>query len=377
MDEAAIDILLANTRTNVSYLADYYSHFMNEDFLLDDGSAQYISFVGLPREQDKEPFFTPNAQDVEDLVEKKIWINDLWFHGSYVDYSALSKDLKVVKVRDDVMDCVVEAIRDRGLETGNIGIEMFRIPAGIFLKLKERLPQANFLDGTRVLGKIRMIKSEEEISRMKEAARISDAAIGNLFKNLKTGISELECEKIVKTSIARMGGDFVWDHIAFGPRSISLPTGRRLKKNGTVRIDLGAGFSGYVCDFCRTKVFGRPGKEALNIYNAVLKTLESVKENTGPEIKCSYLYNLAKAKMEEHGYSIFLPYAGHGVGKDLHELPYLTQFNDEKLEPGMVVTIEIYYVTNDYSIAINLEDQILVTDKGFRDFNLLSKDFSI
>ena len=49
MDKANIDILLANTKTNVSYLADYYSHFMNEDFILDDGSVQYVSFVGLPK----------------------------------------------------------------------------------------------------------------------------------------------------------------------------------------------------------------------------------------------------------------------------------------------------------------------------------------
>lgn len=377
MKEANIDILLPNTKTNVAYLAGYYSHFMNADFMLDDGSGrQYISFLGLPREESKKPFFTPNVGDGEDLVDKDIWIKDLYFYGDYFDYSYLKKGLKYDKAKENVMDCLVEAILERNLEESTIGVEMFRIPAGIFLELKKRIPKARFVDGTEVLWQLRMIKSSEEISRIERAAQITDKAMEKLFADLREGITELECEKMVKTHINDLGGDFVWTHIAFGPKSISLPTERKLQKNDSVRIDLGGGYKGYVCDFCRTKIFGDPGKEFLKIYDAVLKTQKTVKENIRPGIKCSSLYKIGKIEMKNCGFSLFLPYIGHGVGKDLHELPYLTEFNESVLKAGMVITIEIYYVNEDYTIAVNLEDQLLITDSGYEDLNFLNKEIN-
>ena len=91
MEMAQIDLLLANTKTNVSYLANYYSHIADEDFILDDFSGQYISFVGLPKKESIESFFTPNIVDGEDLKEQEIWIEDLRFYGSYEIILLLTK----------------------------------------------------------------------------------------------------------------------------------------------------------------------------------------------------------------------------------------------------------------------------------------------
>ena len=176
MDEAGIDLLLVNTKTSVRYLTDYYSHFMNEDFFLDDGSAQYISFVGLPKGKDRGAFFTPNSQDGEDLIAGDIWIKDLRFYGSYADYSNLiQEDDKAWEIRyDNVVDCVVETINDKRLGSSTIGIEMTRIPASIFLSLVERLPGVKFVDGTEVLRQIKIIKTPAEIIRIETAAKFSD-----------------------------------------------------------------------------------------------------------------------------------------------------------------------------------------------------------
>ena len=75
--------------------------------------------------------------------------------------------------------------------------------------------------------------------------------------------------------------------------------------------------------------------------------------------------------MKKHGYQLYLPIVGHGVGRDVHEIPFLTPYNDSELESGMVITVEIEAKLSDWTIAVNLEDQILVTDRGYRDFNFV------
>ena len=373
MDEAGIDLLLVNTKTSVRYLTDYYSHFMNEDFFLDDGSAQYISFVGLPKGKDRGAFFTPNSQDGEDLIAGDIWIKDLRFYGSYADYSNLrQEDDKAWEIRyDNVVDCVVETINDKRLGSSTIGIEMTRIPASIFLSLVERLPGVKFVDGTEVLRQIKIIKTPAEIIRIETAAKFSDLALQKAFSNIKEGMSEIECEKILKSSIIESGGDFVWNHVAFGPRSISLPTGRKINPGETARIDFGGSYRGYVCDTCRTKVFGRPSKDQVKIHEAVLSTLKAVKKEVASGVKCSVLYKAGSAMMKKHGYRLFLPTVGHGVGRNIHEIPFLTENNNTVLESGMVFSVEIYLVNDDWTVAVDLEDQVLVTDNGYRDFNFV------
>jgi len=379
MDEAGIDLLMVNTKTNVSYLTDYYSHFMNEDFFLDDGSAQYISFAGLPKDKAKEAFFTPNSQDGEDLITRKIWIKDLRFYGSYADYSNLRQaDDKSWEIRhDNIVGCVVEAIKDRELDKRTIGIEMTRIPASIFLSLTESLPDAKFVDGTEVLRQMRIIKTYEEIKRIESATKFSDLALQKAFSNISEGMSEIECEKILKSSILESGGDFKWDHVAFGPRSISLPTDRKINSGETARIDFGGSYRGYICDTCRTKVLGKPSKEQIKIYKAVLNTLGAVKKEISPGVKCSVLYKAGSAMMKKHGFRLFLPTVGHGVGRDIHEIPFLTENNTAILKPGMVFSVEIYLVNDDWTVAIDLEDQVAVTDSGYRDFNFVDLNMGL
>jgi len=379
MDKAGIDLLLVNTKTNVGYFTDYYSHFMNEDFFLDDGSAQYISFAGLPKDKSRRAFFTPNSQDGEDLTAVDLWIKDLRFYGSYADYSHLKKGDSIsweIK-HDNVIDCVVEAVYDRGLSKGTIGVELTRIPAGIFLSLNEKLPDAKFVDATDVLRQMRLIKTPEEIRRIEKAAIFSDTALREAFRNIREGMSELECEKILKLSVLNSGGDFIWEHVAFGPRSISLPTERKINSGETVRLDFGGGYKGYVCDTCRTKIFGSPSKEHIKIYEAVLATLKAVKKEIADGVKCMELYEAGNAMMKKHGYSLFLPTVGHGVGRDIHEIPFLTGNNNTVLEAGMVFSAEIYLVNEDWSVAVDLEDQVLVTDNGYRDFNFVDFNFEI
>ncbi len=90
-----------------------------------------------------------------------------------------------------------------------------------------------------------------------------------------------------------------------------------------------------------------------------------------PGVKCSHLYNLGSLEMKKHGYQLSLPIVGHGVGKDVHEIPFLTQYNDSELESGMVITVEIMSIKEDWTVSVDLEDEILVTDKGYRDFNFI------
>ena len=364
MEEAKIDVLLAHTPSNVSYLADYYSHFITPSFILDDGSALYISFVGLPREKDREPFFTPCTGEGEDLIVKELWIKDRRFYGAQSPLASyLGKEEPQIKA-DRAVDCVAEALLERELEGSTIGVEMMQLPLGIFRELEKKMPKAQFKDGTDVLWQLRVIKSEEELVRLQRAARMTEKAIKTAFDNLTEGMSELEFERILRITLAESGGDWVWNHVAFGPRGVSCPTPTTLRRGEAARVDLGGSYQGYICDMSRVALLGKPNQKTTRVCSAVLQTSKAVKNEVKPGVKCSHLYDLATYEIQKHGYQLYVPAAGHGVGRDVHEPPFLTKSSDAPLAPGMVITVEIEVRARDVGI-INIEDEILITDKGY------------
>ena len=83
MEVTNIDLVLANSMTNVSYLLDYYADIVlfAPSLMLDDGSMNYQSFVGLPADERLGAFFTPRVGEAGYLSEDATWVQDLCFYG--------------------------------------------------------------------------------------------------------------------------------------------------------------------------------------------------------------------------------------------------------------------------------------------------------
>jgi Xaa-Pro aminopeptidase len=362
MGAHGVDVLIACTRTNVSYLADYYAHYIaKQPFYLEDG-APYEILAGIPREQEKGAFLSPCTAEEGELSTGECWIKDIKYYGPSLHISGTEGRADIYA---DAAQATAQALRERVLEAGCLGVEMNYIPVTLFRRLQELLPRATFVDAEPLLWELRAIKSPEEIRRIREAARATTAAMWQAFRSVRVGQSEKELEKIIHVRLAEEGAGWEWNHVAFGPKGAQnvRPTENRIKPGEIVRLDIGGIYLDYVCDMSRVAVLGRPTGELRRVHDAVLTANRAVRSAIEPGIRCSELYWVGQRVMQQAGYDLFIPIVGHGVGRDVHEPPFLSAENDSIIQVGMVLTVEIALRVSGLG-SVNVEDEVLVTESG-------------
>ncbi len=362
MTSRGIDVVLATTRTNVSYLAGYFCHHIARlPFHLEDG-GHYDVIAGVARDPDTPPFLTPCTGEAGELVPGLSWIEDLRCCGPpFVITGGQTK----TETYDDAATATAAAVVDRNLEDATIGVEMNDIPAGLLERLRTHLPGATFVNGEPVLWHLRTIKCDREVRLCRLAAAATEAGIDKAYSSLKVGMSELELDRILLEEIARHGAHREWNHVAFGPKGTHnlRPTDNRIQANQVARLDVGGNYENYVCDMSRVAVLGKPSDELRRVHDTVLEAHAAVRAAIEPGVPGRILHQIATKTLDRGGLNSVMPIVGHGVGRDLHEPPYLGASSNEPLEVGMLLTVEIALRVEGLG-SINVEDEVLVTEAG-------------
>ena len=142
----------------------------------------------------------------------------------------------------------------------------------------------------------------------------------------------------------------------------AVPTDRVIKENDIITIDMGCKIKGYCSDMTRTIFLGEPTDEQKYVYDLVLKNqLKSLYEmKDGASIKD--ISKIVTSNFALAGYDL-VHSLGHGVGLDIHEVPFIRESNDHTLKEKMVVTNEpgIYIPGN---FGVRIEDTVLITKDG-------------
>lgn len=102
---------------------------------------------------------------------------------------------------------VVDTLAEKGCTGGVIGICGDVTTADNFIRIRESFPRARFVDVATLLRKVRMIKDDDEIRRIREAARIADIGHSAARENLRPGVSELQLAGEIELEMIRAGGD--------------------------------------------------------------------------------------------------------------------------------------------------------------------------
>ena len=364
MQEAGLDLVLANSISNVNYLLDYYCHCIyNSSWLLDDGSMFYQSFVGLPVDEKQGAFFTPWVGEAGFFSEDEPWVNERYFYGRKMPTPGVRKSTETQA--GDPVGAAVYAIKELNLTSGCIGVEMASIPVASYKRLCADLPKARFTDAGPLLSRLRSIKCSEEIERMKIAGKTTEHAIKTAYDSVQEGTTELEFEHNLKVSLAEKGAKFLWAHVAFGPKGASdiVPRDVAAQRGEALRVDTGGSYGGYVCDMSRVGVLGDPIPELLSAMNATFETYKAVRGAVKAGARGGDLHELGSRVMKSNGYLLFSFMVGHGIGRDAHEWPFLVKGSDIILETGMTLCVEIPLRIQGLG-SINIEDMVLVTENG-------------
>lgn len=267
-----------------------------------------------------------------------------------------------------ITQAVAEFLAD--LRPARAGYEADHITVAQFRRLQSVLKGSVKMFSTRgLVEELRSVKDAYEIATIRNAARITDAALQNTLARIGRGMKETEVALTLDTEMRVGGADKQgFDTIAAsGPNSAcphAHPTVRALAKGDFLTMDLGARFSGYHADITRTVCLGKPTTKQREVYQVVLDAQLRALESIAPGKRCRDIDSVAREYICAHGYGdCFSHGLGHSIGVQIHEEPRFSQTCDAILQAGMVMTVEPGIYIEGWG-GVRIEDDIVVTQTG-------------
>src|SRR5213594_877271 len=223
---------------------------------------------------------------------------------------------------------------------------------------------------------LREVKDADELARLRRAIDISVAGHVAAMQAARPGMYEYEIEAVLEAGFRKNGADRVGypSIVGSGPNSTTLhyDVNRRQTRDGDlVVMDAGAEWGQYTADVTRTfPVNGRFTGRQKAIYDLVLATQRAAFDSVRPGVTLRDLDRIARTYMRDHSGTLcgdrtcdtyFIHGLGHHLGMDVHDVNVPGR---QRLEPGMVFTIEPGIYLPQESLGVRIEDDVLVTAAG-------------
>ena len=228
------------------------------------------------------------------------------------------------------------------------------------------------------IEKLRAIKDAEEVSRIRAAQAITDAAYDHILSVMSPNMTEIEVALELEFFMRRRGADAIaFPTIAVSGPASALPHGTPSNtklRRGFLTMDFGAMLNGYASDMTRTVILGTASSEMRLLYRTVWEAQDLGMQAICAGVSGALVDGAARTHIEARGYKgLFGHSFGHGVGLEIHEEPRLSPRNSMPLSAGNVVTAEPgIYCEGLYGCRI--ENMGLVTENGFECFTRSKKD---
>jgi Xaa-Pro aminopeptidase len=230
-----------------------------------------------------------------------------------------------------------------------------------------------------VVDGVRAVKDEEEVAKLRKAARIGDRALEALTAETWVGRTEREVGwRLLELCHAHGADDRAFESIvASGPRGAmphARPTSAVIERRTLVTVDWGVLVDGYYSDCTRTFSTGELPGRLREIYDVCLAAQKAAVAGIKAGMTGVEADALARDPIEAAGYGAEFGHGlGHGVGLDVHEAPRLSTESTDTLEVGHCVTIEPgIYLSGEGGVRI--EDLAIVREDGVDVLTSFPKD---
>lgn len=251
-----------------------------------------------------------------------------------------------------------------------IGFESEHLSCKTYRRLKVLLPDCLLVPMEKTVESLTVKKDQNEIEKIKKAAKITDLVFSEILSFIQPGMSERDVSAEIEYRMKGFGSSSPYFEIivASGKRS-ALPHGvassKKIQKGDWVTMDFGAVVDGYTADLTRTIVMGKANKRQKEVYDIVQRAQSHAISKAKAGIKACDLDKTARDVIKKAGYGKYFGHGlGHGIGLLIHDNPAINPTSQQLLEPGMVITIEPgIYIPNWGGVRI--EDDVLITQKGY------------
>jgi len=363
MKSYKLDGLLLTSPQNIRYFTGYDSQFWESPtrpwFVIVPSSGKPIGIV----------------PEIGESEFKKTWLDDI-------------KSWPSPRPDDEGISLVKSTLDDLQKIYGQIGAEFgkemaIRMPVRDLLKLKEII-KTNIVDGSDAIWDMRMIKTNNEIERIKFICSIASDAYNSLPAKLAIGDTERAAVNKLKIDILNRGAD----NVPFmpgisGPGGVSQivcgPSDRILENGDILFIDTGSTFDGYFCDFDRNFAFGSVSSDVERVNEVLWQATEAGIKAAVPGATTLDVFN-AMNKIIEDGGAIGnnVGRLGHGLGLQLTEPPSHRPEEKTIIKENMVLTIEpgMEYekdkmLVHEENIVIHKDSAELITKRAPREIPII------
>jgi methionyl aminopeptidase len=240
------------------------------------------------------------------------------------------------------------------------------------------------------------IKSKREIDLMRDAGRILDSTRTMLAGHIRPGITTAELDRLADRHIRALGGIPSFKGYNGFPGSIctsvnqtvvhGIPSEKTILQDGDiVTIDIGVNFKGYHADSAKTYPVGDVTPDVMKLLEVTRAALDAGLAAVRPGNRVSDISHAVESFVKPFGYGIVEDFTGHGIGRTLHEDPYVPNFGPPGkgavLKPGMTFCVEPMLnmgtkhvvvlkdnwttVTADRKPSAHEEHMVVVTEDGY------------
>jgi len=260
-----------------------------------------------------------------------------------------------------------------------IGFEGDDLRVNELKRLKEKVSSAEFINTENLIIKLREIKNDVEINKIKKACAIGDQCLKEIIPLIKVGMTEKEIAFRIEYWLKNKNFNLAFPALVAVDANSSIPhydtqsNGLgRIKRGSIITIDFGVNYQNYLSDMTRMVFFGKPTAEKLNIYNHLLniqqsamksffaKASEDKQYNNVSNLKDIDLY--CRSQIMESGLPDYSHSTGHGVGLEIHEYPKVSKNSSDILRANQIFTIEpgVYYAGK---WGMRIEDTVTINNR--------------
>lgn len=239
------------------------------------------------------------------------------------------------------------------------------------------------VDGERQIAGLRLVKTPAEVATMEAAIHLSERALARTLDQVRLGQTEKEIEQILTLSLFAEGAE---EH-AFSPIVAAADNAARphaharadyaVQAGDALLLDFGGRKGGFCADITRTVFVGHATDEAQAVYDTVLRANLAGFAAARPGVTAHDIDDAVIGVLEASPFADRIrTKTGHGLGRDVHEAPYIMRGNHQVMAPGMVWTNEpgLYQIG---AFGVRIEDDVLMTEDGCRSLTSFPKELTI
>lgn len=238
------------------------------------------------------------------------------------------------------------------------------------------------------------LKTPKEITQMREGGVILSRILGEVILEAKPGVTTKELDSLTKELILKNEAETAFFGYQGFPGVVCTaineegvhtpPSSRELEEGDILTLDMGLKWKGWYLDMARTIPIGKISKEKSDLITATKNSLDLGIKQAKIGNRLGDIGYAVQTYLEDRNYGVVRELCGHGIGKELHEMPKVLNYGkahtDKLIQEGLVIAIEpmvtigdwklklakdgYSYNTKDGSLLCHFEDTIAITKKG-------------